>query len=48
MYYPVQDWVNQVESAFLYLVVENSGLVDGSVAAGLFVVGSNRRLDVPG
>jgi len=39
-------WVNQSESAFFSLAVENSSLVDGLVAAGVFAVSSNWHLDV--
>lgn len=46
--YLVSDWVNQIESAFVSLVVENSGLVNGLVAVSLFAVSSDRYLDVPG
>lgn len=42
------DWVSQIEFTFVPLVVENSCLVDGVVAAGLFAVSRDGHLDVAG
>jgi hypothetical protein len=41
------DWGNHFASAFLPVVVENSGMVDGVVAGGLFAVSDNWHLDAP-